>query len=47
MALFTEVGQQVEALIRQMETQAAMLQDLQARLAKTSMPCAMPTPCGN
>jgi transposase len=36
MALFTEVGQQVEALIRQMETQAAMLQDLQARLAKTS-----------
>jgi transposase len=35
-ALFTEVGQQVEALARQMETQAAALQDLQARLAKTS-----------
>ena len=36
MALFTEVGQQVEALARQMETQAVTLQDLQARLAKTS-----------
>ena len=35
-ALFTEVGQQVEALARQMETHAAALQDLQARLAKTS-----------
>ncbi len=36
MALFTEVGQQVEALARQMEMQAAALNDLQARLAKTS-----------
>ena len=36
MALFTEVGEQVEALARQMETQAAALQALQARLAKTS-----------
>ena len=35
-ALFTEVGEQVEALARQMETQAAALQALQARLAKTS-----------
>ena len=33
-ALFTEVGQQVEALARQMETQAAALQDLQARLER-------------
>jgi transposase len=34
--LFAEVGRQVEALARQLETQAAALQDVQARLAKTS-----------
>jgi len=34
--LFARVGQQVEALARQLETQAAVLKDLQARLAKTS-----------
>ena len=33
---FAEVGEQVEALARQLETQAAALKDLQARLAKTS-----------
>ena len=34
-ALFTEVGQQGEALARQLETPAAALNDRQARLAKT------------
>lgn len=34
--LVAEVGQQVAALARQLETQAAALKDVQARLAKTS-----------
>ncbi len=34
--LFAQVGQQVEGLARQLETQAAALNELQARLAKTS-----------
>jgi hypothetical protein len=34
--LFAEVGQQVETLARHVETQAAALKDLQARLGKTS-----------
>jgi transposase len=34
--LFAQVGPPVEGLARQLETQAAALQDLQARLAKTS-----------
>jgi transposase len=33
--LFTEVGQQVETLARHVETQAAALKDVQARLGKT------------
>jgi len=40
--LFAQVGQQVEALARQLETQAAALNDLQARLAKTSANSSKP-----
>ena len=40
--LFAQVGQQVEGLARQLETQAAALNDLQARLAKTSANSSKP-----
>jgi transposase len=40
--LFTEVGQQVETLARHVETQAAALNDLQARLGKTSANSSKP-----
>jgi transposase len=40
--LFAQVGQQVEALARQLETQAAALRDVQARLAKTSANSSKP-----
>lgn len=39
---FAEVGEQVEALARQLETQAAALKDLQARLGKTSANSSRP-----
>lgn len=39
---FAEVGEQIEALARQLETQAAALKDLQARLAKTSANSSRP-----
>ena len=40
--LFAQVGQQVEGLARQLETQAAALNELQARLAKTSANSSKP-----
>ncbi len=40
--LFTGVGQQVETLARHVETQAAALKDLQARLGKTSANSSKP-----
>jgi transposase len=40
--LFAQVGQQVETLARQVETQAAALQDMQARLGKTSANSSQP-----
>lgn len=40
--LFTGVGQQVETLAQRMETQAAALKDLQARLGKTSANSSKP-----
>ena len=40
--LFAQVGQQVEGLARQLETQAAALKDVQARLAKTSANSSKP-----
>ena len=40
--LFTEVGQQIETLARHVETQAAVLQDVQARLGKTSATSSKP-----
>jgi transposase len=40
--LFTGVGQQIETLARQVETQAAALKDLQARLGKTSANSSKP-----
>ena len=40
--LFTGVGQQVERLARHVETQAAALKDLQARLGKTSANSSKP-----
>ena len=40
--LFAQVGQQVEALARPLETQAAALNELQARLAKTSANSSKP-----
>ena len=40
--LFAQVGQQVEELARQLDTQAAALNDLQARLGKTSANSSKP-----
>ncbi len=40
--LFAEVGQQVETLARHVETQAAALQEVQARLGKTSANSSKP-----
>lgn len=40
--LFAQVDQQVEGLARQWEAQAAMLKDLQARVAKTSANSSQP-----
>ena len=40
--LFAQVGQQVEELVRELETQAAALQAVQARLGKTSANSSKP-----
>ena len=40
--LFAQMGQQVEGLARQLETQAAALKDMQARLGKTSANSSQP-----
>jgi transposase len=40
--LFTQVGQQVEGLAQQLETQAAALKEVQARLGKTSANSSQP-----